>query len=276
LRISYSKYSAFLANPERYRLYYVLGLTPDGDETPSTMNLGRRRGRCFHSILEGRKTNTLDRAALIAQYGIELVTRCEDMADCMPDLGDFLLTEQSFEVPIGDGKHSIIGRLDHIFTADGHIRVGDFKTTKGNRSKKEWSTYCGELETSSQAHFYLKAAAVLGYPTDLFTYHIVLDRKDKNSKPRYVPLDLLPELNGPQAVARTMSEVYAACEAIEFLRKTYGEEKPWPHSNHWPCCGDRYFCGYAQICGRLIPKGAAPSGFTYRWKEQIQAEEGGQ
>jgi hypothetical protein len=267
MKISYSKYSAFLQNPERYRMVYVLGLTPEGDETPSFLNLGRRRGRCFHELLEGRKQNTLDRDALVKTYSAVLVERCESMADAMPDLGDFLLTEQSFTVPIGDGKHEINGRLDHIFTdVDGSIRIGDFKTTKGTRTKKEAAEYFAELETSPQPHFYLHAAPTFGYPTDKFTYHVILDRKDKDSKPQYIPID---KGIGPAEVARVMAGVYAACEAIEGLLERVGPEKPWPHSNHWPCRGDKFFCGYSGICGRQMPKGCTPSGFTYRWKDKI-------
>lgn len=271
MKISYSKYSAFLMNPERYRLYYALGLTPDGDETPTNMNLGRRRGRCFHSLLESRTTGTPTRDEIVQAHGIELVERCERMVAVLPDLGPMQLVEQAFELPIGDGKHSVVGRIDHIFTPDGAERVGDFKTTKGNRTKKEVQEYFGEMETSSQSHFYLYAAAQLGHPTDRFTYHVIFDRKDKDSQPRYVPLDLVA---GPAAVARTMSMVYAACEGIEFYTKTYGTDKPWPHSNNWPCCGDKFFCGYSAICGRTLPKGVEPTGFTYRWKEKIQAEGG--
>ena len=265
MRISYSKYTAFLQNPERFRLYYGLGLTPEGDETPTRMNMGRRRGRCFHEMYEGT-----DRAKLIAEYGLEMVQRCEGMREVVPDLGPLSLIEESFEVPILDGKHSVIGRIDHGFSVDGHFRIGDFKTTKGTRTKKEIGEYFGGLETSTQSHFYLKAADALGHPTDAFTYHVVFDRKDKDSKPRYVPLDLVI---GRAEVARTMAEVYAACEAIEFLTKTYGVEKPWPHSNHWPCCGDKFFCGYQSLCGRVIPKGCVPPGFTSRYKDVIETEE---
>lgn len=271
MKISYSKYTAFLANPERYRLFYALGLTVDGDETPNRMNLGRRRGRCFHEMLESRATGTPTREQILETHGAEMVERCEHMITATPDLGPLEMVEQSFEVPIGDGKHSINGRIDHGFTVDGHFRIGDFKTTKGTRTKKEVQEYFGEMSTSSQSHFYLRAAAVLGKKTDLFTYHVIFDRKDKNSEPRYVPIDLVI---GPSEVARTMAHVYAACEAIEFLTKTYGTEKPWPHSNKWPCCGDKFFCGYSAICGRTIPKGCAPAGFTYRWAEQIQTEDG--
>lgn len=271
LKISYSKYSSFLMNPERYRLYYALGLTPEGDETPTNMNLGRRRGRCFHELLESCTNGTPTREEIIAKHGAELVTRCERMVAVLPDLGPMQLVEQSFELPIGDGKHSVIGRVDHVYTADERERVGDFKTTKGNRTKKEVQEYFGELSTSPQSHFYLYAAAALGHPTDLFTYHVIFDRKDKDSQPRYVPIDLII---GQNQIARTMRAVYAACEMIEFLTKTYGAENPWPHSNNWPCCGDKFFCGYAEICGRQLPKGAVPAGFTTRWKEKIQTEDG--
>ena len=265
MRISYSKYTSFLQNPERFRLYYILGLTPEGDETPSRMNLGRRRGRCFHEMYEGT-----DRAALVKEYGADMVKRCEDMREVVPDLGPLTMVELSFEVPILDGKHSIIGRIDHGFTPpDSTFRLGDFKTTKGTRTKKEVGEYFGGLETSTQHHFYLKAANALGHPTDLFTYHVVFDRKDKDSKPRYVPIDLVV---GPAEVSRTLAEVYAACEAIEFLTNEYGVEKPWPHSNHWPCCGDKFFCGYQGLCGRTIPKGCVPPGFTSKYKDLIQLE----
>ena len=266
MRISYSKYTAFVKNPERFRLYYMLGLTPEGDDTPTNMNLGRRRGKCFHAIYEGTPE-----ADLIKEYGRDLFNRANGMRAVVPDLGPMDWVEREFEVPILDGKHSINGRMDHRLKSTGGL--GDFKTTKGTRTKKEVIEYFGELETSSQHHFYLKAAASFGEPTNQFTYHVVFDRKDKDHKPTYVPLVLPPEYNGPASIERTMSEVYAACEAIEAMT-AYGIEKPWMHSNTWPCCGDRAFCGYAGICGRTIPKGCVPEGFTSRYKEQIQSEEG--
>jgi hypothetical protein len=270
LKISYSKYTAFLQNPERFRLHYALGLTPDEDETPTRMNMGRRRGRCFHAMSEDKANGLDNRAEYIADYGLEIVERCESMASVVPELGPLFLVEESFEVPILDGKHVINGRIDHGFTVVGADRLGDFKTTKGSRTKKELQEYFGTLETSTQPHFYLKAAAVLGRPTNMFTFHVILDRKDKNAKPKYIPLDLLI---GPAEVERTMSEVYAACETIEYLTNTYGTDKPWPHSNHWPCCGDRFFCGYQGLCGRTLPKGCTPPGFTSRYKELIQLED---
>jgi hypothetical protein len=126
------------------------------------------------------------------------------------------------------------------------------------------------METAAQSHFYLYAARKLGKPTELFTYHIILDRKNKDSEPTYIPMPLPPV--GSNALNRTMASVYAACEAIEGLIERVGIEKPWPHSNHWPCQGDKFFCGYSGICGRMIPKGCSPTGFTYRWAEQIKAE----
>jgi PD-(D/E)XK nuclease superfamily len=268
LKISYSKYTAFLQNPEKFRLYYGLGLTPETDETPTRMNMGRRRGSCFHEMYE-HKEDPHFAVAAAEKYGNDIVARCIPMLEVVPDLGPLFLVEESFEVPILDGKHSIMGRIDHGFTVDGHDRIGDFKTSKGTRTKKEFSEYLGQMETSSQSHFYLKAAATMGHPTDLFTYHVVLDAKDKTSKPRYIPVDIHV---GPAEVARTMAEVYAACEAIEFLTMTYGTEKPWPHSNHWPCSGDKFFCGYQNLCGRTIPKGCTPPGFTQRYKDLIQVE----
>jgi hypothetical protein len=271
LRISYSKYTSFLQNPEKFRLYYQLGLTPEGDETPTRMNMGRRRGSCFHEMSEAKSNGVFDEQlpAIVKKYGGDIVKRCNAMLSVVPDLGKMFLVEESFEVSILDGKHSIMGRIDHGFTVDGHERLGDFKTTKGTRTKKELNEYFGQLETSAQSHFYLKAAAALGHGTDLFTYHVILDAKDAKHTPTYIPIDLRI---GPAEVERTMAEVYAACEAIEFMSNEYGDNKPWPHSNHWPCCGDKFFCGYQTLCGRTIPKGCTPPGFTQRYKDLIQLE----
>lgn len=279
MRISYSRYTAFLQSPERFRLHYMLGLTPEGDDTPNRMNMGRRRGRCFHELLEATAKGTIDkeRSRLVHECGLDLVERCEDMLAVFPDVGPLSHVEESFEVPILDGKHSIVGRIDHTFGIVGDdvnpFTIGDPKTTKGSRTKKELVQYLGELETSSQSAFYLKAARELGFGTDYFRYHVILDRKDAKSKPQYIPLDLHI---GRSDVERAMEGVYAAAEMIGFLKDTYGIERPWPHPNAWPCCGDKFFCGYQGLCGRTIPKGAEPDGFTYRWKEQIQSEDGAQ
>src|SRR5262252_7364853 len=178
MRISFSQYDAFTRNHERYRLYYVLGLTPEGNDTPTIFNLGRRRGQCFHKIPEG-----IERPELVKEFGEDIVKRCETMREVLPDLGPLECIEQRFKEPIGDGKHQIIGQIDHIFTVDGHKRVGDFKTTKGTLTKKEQQQKLGEWETSPQSHFYLYAAVKRGYDTDQFTYHVIFDRKNKDSKP---------------------------------------------------------------------------------------------
>lgn len=276
MRLSYSRYTAFLTNPEKFRLYYMLGLVPENDDAPTRMNLGRRRGSCFHDMQEHRAPDgTIDAAEylrIVKTYGIDLVKRCAEMATVIPDLGPLFLVEAEFEVPILDGKHSINGRIDHGFTVDGVPRIGDFKTTKGTRTKAELQKYFDTLETSSQSHFYLAASRAMGRPIDLFTYHVIMAPKDKTSNPRYIPLDLSAQDTCPSAVARTMAGVYAACEAIEFLTNEYGIEKPWPHSNNWPCCGDKFFCGYQGLCGRTLPKGVVPPGFTNKYAELIQLE----
>lgn len=262
MRISYSRYSAFLNNPEKFRLYYMLGLTPEGDDTPSMWNIGRRRGRCFHETYE--KT---PRPELVKTYGEELVKRVEAMVEVVPDLGQMDWVERSFEIPIGDGKHTIIGRIDHRFlNRDSVQQLGDFKTTRGTRTKKEASEYFKDLEDSTQHHFYLRAEREFSEPTGLFTYHVIFDRKDKEKKPTYVPLEL-PYI-GPAEIDRTMSAVYAACEVLTFLTE-YGIEKPWPDSRRWYMWDD---C-YRGIAGRTIPKGCVPPGFTSKYKEQIEAED---
>lgn len=258
MKISYSRYSAFLTNPERYRLYYGLGLVPESDSIPGPMNYGRRRGTCVHAIHESNATGK----KLEGTFEPGMVARCTRLVALLPDLGDVLLSEESFDCPIGDGKHQITGRLDHVVRKDGETSIGDLKSTK-KRTKKEMREYFDTLETSSQSHFYLYAAAKqFNYPTEEFTYHVLVDDKEK---PEHIAL---PLRFTPAEVNRTMMGVYAACEAIEGLIERVGLDKPWPHSNTWPCCGQKQFCGYGQICGRPLAPGFVPVGFISRHPEE--------
>lgn len=262
MKISYSRFASFLQNPERYRLSYCLGLVPEGEDIPSPKNYGRRRGSCFHAIQEANAKGVRHSAITEHKYAEDIYDRCVRLASCVPDLGPLVLPECEFIVPIGDGKHSINGRIDHGFNQEDFngnaiLRIGDFKTTK-KRTKQEMREYFSTLETSPQAHFYLYAAAKLGSPTDQFTYHVLVDDKER---PQYIPLDLTI---GPAEVARKMQGVYAACEAIEGLIERVGIEKSWPHSNHWPCCGTAEYCGFSAICGRNLPKGCVPPGFVLK------------
>jgi hypothetical protein len=262
LNISYSRYSALLNNMEKFRLLYMLGLTPEGDDTPTMWNIGRRRGRCFHSTYEGTP-----RPELVAEYGADLVKRVEAMVEVVPALGELDWVERSFSIPIGDGKHTIIGRIDHRFlNRDGNRQLGDFKTTKGTRTKAQLTDYFHDLENSTQHHFYLRAEREFSTePTGLFTYHVILDRKDKDKVPTYIPLEV-PYI-GPAEVDRTMSAVYAACNVLEGLI-AYGIEKPWPDSRKWY----PWDSAYQGLAGRTIPKGCVPPGFTSKYKEQITEE----
>lgn len=269
MKLDFSRYSAYVQNPERYRLRYVLNLIPENDNQPTFMNYGRRRGTCTHEILDARNTHQDIPAelkdALIAlrlKHPADLFDRCMKLADVMPDLGRFLVSEKEFDIPVFEGsKHSTIGRIDHIFMRDGKPCVGDFKTCK-KRTKKEAAQYLGELSTSFQVPFYLHASKAMGYETDTFIFHVLIDEKDN---PDYLAL---PVTMGPVEVERRLRHVRAACYAIEALTRDIGPDYPWPHSNSWPCCGDKFMCGYGDICGLRIPPGILPNGFTSR-KEHL-------
>jgi len=265
MKLDFSRYAAFLSNPERFRLRYILNLVPESDDEPTLFNYGRRRGSCTHEILDAYAAgNSLE--PVRAKYPAELFDRCVKLADVMPpNAGPVVISEREFDVPVFPGsRHSIIGRIDRVVMVDGVPRVEDFKTTK-KRTKAEFSRYLGELSTSFQVPFYLAAAAALGYETDEFLFHVLIDEKDK---PAYYPLELPPM--GPAEIERRMRHVRAACIAIEALLQHPGPDYPWPHSNAWPCCGDRMQCGYGEICGRKIPKGCVPTGFKKRIEHLAQ------
>lgn len=269
MKLDFSRYSAFVQNPERYRLRYVLNLAPENDDEPTFMNYGRRRGTCTHEILDARNVHHGNTEALTAalfalreKHPADLFDRCCALADVMPDLGKFLISEKEFDLPVFDGSHhSTIGRIDHIFMEAGQPIVGDFKTAK-KRTKKEASQYLGELSTSFQVPFYLHAAKSMGYETDKFRFHVLIDEKDN---PDYLPLDVTM---GPAEVERRLRHVRSACYSIEGLLRDVGPDYPWPHANAWPCCGDKFMCGYGDICGLRIPPGVIPSGFVPR-KEHL-------
>jgi hypothetical protein len=260
MKLDFSRYSAYVQNPERYRLRYVLNLAPEHDEQPTFANYGRRRGTCTHEILDARATGK-EVKALRNRFPTDLFDRCEKLANVMPNLGKFLISEKEFDIPVFEGsKHSTIGRIDHIFMENGPV-VGDFKTAK-KRTKKEAAQYLSELSTSFQVPFYLHAAKHMGYETDRFRFHVLIDEKDN---PDYLPLDV--EM-GPAEVEKRLRHVRAACYGIEGLLRDIGPEYPWPHSNAWPCCGDKFMCGYGNICGLRIPPGVVPGGFVTR-KEHL-------
>ena len=269
MKLDFSRYSAYVANPERFRLRYVLNLVPENDATPTFMNYGRRRGTCTHEILDALATGKDPNVVVRPKHPEDLYARCRALAAVMPNLGPFVVSEKEFDIPVFDGsKHSIIGRIDHIFMRDGKPVVGDFKTRKKS-TKKEHAQYLGELSTSFQVPFYLAAAKSMGYETDTFVFHVLIDDKDK---PEY---EALPVTMGPAEVERRLRHVRSACYSIEGLLKEPGADYPWPHSNAWPCCGDKFMCGYGEICGRRIPVGCIPNGFVTRVEhlDQLKGKE---
>lgn len=274
MKLDFSRYSAYVQNPERYRLRYILNLVPENDEQPTFANYGRRRGTCTHEILDARAKHAGNPAELKdslielrMKHPADLFDRCERLANVMPDLGEFLISEKEFDIPVFEGsKHSTIGRIDHIFLGKGNPVVGDFKTAK-KRTKKEAAQYLSELSTSFQVPFYLHAAKAMGYETDRFRFHVLIDEKDN---PDYLALDVTM---GPAEVERRLRHVRAACYGIEGLLRDIGPEYPWPHSNSWPCCGDKFMCGYGNICGMRIPPGVVPNGFTTRKEHLAQLEQ---
>lgn len=266
MKISYSRFSAFLQNPERYRMHYVLGLKTVSDDIPSVFNYGRRRGSCVHAIHEARAKGLRDSEITKHLFPQEMYERCVRMVEIVPTM-ELLpgVCETAFTCGIGNGTHQIEGRIDHAFRESGEIWLGDLKSTKG-KTKKEMRKYFGELDTSPQAHFYLYAAALLGFGTDKLRYHVIVD--NGKEAPDYVPVDVR---FGPSAVDRKMKGVQAACEGILGYLSKIGEDKPWPHSNIWPCNGDRAFCGFAEICEHVMPKGCVPPGFVSRHPEETES-----
>src|SRR5579862_9675753 len=102
MKLDFSRYSAYVANPERYRLRYQLNLAPENDDVPTFMNYGRRRGTCTHEILDmlaqdfdGDSVAFADaERALKAKHPADLYDRCRKLADVLPaDMGECVVSE---------------------------------------------------------------------------------------------------------------------------------------------------------------------------------------
>ena len=124
MRIDNSRYTAFLANPEKYRLVYEQNLVPA--ETPFAL----ARGGHFHKLNEARNKSLspTDTKALVMknhvgekarQSGEALFASFKRRYD---GNGDFALAyddgtplaELEFDLPIPGSDHRILGAIDEV------------------------------------------------------------------------------------------------------------------------------------------------------------------
>ena len=257
MRLDHSRWAAFYANPEKYRLVYEKNLVPRDVPFPLA------RGIHLHSLHEARNkslTPTATNALVLLNEGIsekaKLVGTAMYAAFKRKYDGDSRiklvfddgkpLAELEFDVPIPGSPHSIIGKIDEIIEYKGALWLGDLKTANAKASLSRKQT---EFRWSKQPNFYLNAARLLGYPVVGMLYRVVTE----HTPPQFWEVEAK---RTDHDLSISLWNIHQTCEHIEFYRRTFGVDKPWPHLNHsYPCNHDyngKPSCEYADICTKSM------------------------
>lgn len=262
MKLDATRYTMFWQNPEKYRLREVWKLAPK-EPKPGTfaslLTYGRRRGTCFHEMLDGLYRQ-VDPAATVQElkeggFGDKEIKAAADMVTAVREKypnEEYLAHEHLFEVPIPDSPHSLVGRIDHILsTPDGPL-VGDWKTSKP-RSKAAIRDKAAEYCRSDQVSFYLLGAKSLGFDTNRFLYRLVESGADASG----VSITEHPTTRTTLQLREFARGVSVTCNIIEFLKHSIGVERAWPmlpapfSSDYEPILGTRQYEGF-------IPEGFEP------------------
>ena len=260
MKIDASRYTMFWSNPERYRLRECWKLAPEEPKAGTFAALptfGRRRGTCFHELLDAAYRGVSEAEAVqslkdggFGEKEIEVAQRmAARVRQLYPD-EKYLAHEALFESPIPDSPHSLVGRIDHILERDGEVLVGDWKTSKP-RSKADAARKADEYCRSHQVGFYLIGARQLGFDCRRFLYRLVQSGSDSAG---VSITEHFTERTTLQLGELTRA-VHITCELILWLRSTFGIERPWPQ------LPGPFDSDYAPIMGQRMYEGFMPEGF---------------
>jgi hypothetical protein len=260
MRLDASRYSLFCTNPEEFRLRYIWNhSTSRSGGDFSLRSFGRRRGSAFHEMSEGAD----DKQALAKAYGTDAVKTADLMNEANEAYNkqtavNILWREKEFVIPIPDSPHEMMGRVDCMAERP-HVQpfILDFKTTK-YRTKDDFAHHCEKLRMSPQVDFYL-----LAHPeVTEFIYRVLLKMPATTKRPAWVRIAEISATRQPFELKAMQRSVHMACETIEFWKREFGIEKPWPRAITLPVSWDMY--GYASIYQRDQYEGCEWEGFEKR------------
>lgn len=246
MRISASAYSAFWANPERYRLSRVVSPA----DTPSPLRLGQG----FHAVVEAASTGW--DAPMIAGMlsgagttpsGETLKLSYSESQDVqewfaawnsqLPKLA-VLRTEAWFSTPLPQG-HSLHGRIDALVQANGGVWVHEIKTARYVNEDNVAAEYARRMQLRTEC---LGAHAILGHAPE----GVVLDVIGKTGKH---PCHRVELRFSAEELAAIRDDLALTCQLIESLEGA-APDGPWPHpALSWPCSRPGA-CEYEAVCGR--------------------------
>ena len=271
MKLDSSRFNSFWSNPDKFRIREAWKLQPQEPKAgsfASLLSFGRRRGTAFHEFRDGAYRQVSEFQVIEDLKNGGFSEREIQVAKCMavaaseryPD-EKYLAHEVTFEYPIPDSPHFLVGRIDHIFERDGKVWVGDWKTSK-YRPKRELDYKGDEYCKSTQVGFYLLGARTLGFDTRDFLYRLVhSERKDSRASIREYPTQRTTlELN---QLARS---VHQTCELILWMRDTFGIEK------HWPVLPEKFTTGYESLLGKSLYPEYVPEGYQPKQEHLSIAE----
>src|SRR5882762_754214 len=263
MRISNSEYTAFLNNPERYRLMYK---APLGDKktgiSPAQRSLWLDRGSVFHLLMEAHnkdwskeqteaklKEGKFDAKATQNGQALFMAFKQRYNGDQRFSIQQWdehqVASEIEFEAKIPGSPHSLIGKIDELIEYEGAIWVGDYKTAnaKATENKKRI-----EFEDSSQSDFYINAMRLLGRPVKGMLYRVVTEHVPSQ---HYV----IPITRSESRLDVSLLSIHQVCEMIAMMMDTFGIDKPWPHpGSSFPCnwrgINGKSMCEFETLCRR--------------------------
>lgn len=243
--IDQTRYKAFWANPEYYRIKYLNDLADRIDSSKD--KYGRDRGTAFHILTEEAHTQPAQ-----SRLDEEVVSeKAKTMARSMYQVYKAatnpkfkrLAVEVPFLVPIEDSPHSMAGRIDSILEMpDGPLMCGETKTAgiRADLAKIKW-----EWLRNPQADFEIIGARSAGYNVAGVLVHTI---KEASPRPRVWQIEVT---RSPQQLAILKRNVHQTCEVIEMLKAKFGIDQPWPHvaPGFNPCMQTGY-CDFEGDCSQ--------------------------
>lgn len=273
MRIDSSRYTMFWSNPERYRLREVWKLAPI-EPAPGTfaslLTFGRRRGTCFHEFRDGayRQVPIEQTVQELKDggFGDKEIAVARAMAEeakrVYPD-ESYLAHEVLFEYAIPDSPHFMVGRIDSIVRDMDDSFILDWKTSK-YRPKDERTRKLEEYCRSAQVGFYFLGARTLGFDPKRFEYRLVFSERNNTG----VSVESLSTERSGLQLAAFARQVAMTCDLIEWMKATFGVEKPWPSLS------EVFKTGYESLEGSKLYKDYMPDGFQSKVEHLELMKEG--
>jgi hypothetical protein len=268
MKIDATRYNLFWSNPEKYRLREIWKLAPKEPKAgtfASLLTYGRRRGTCFHEMLDGlyRKVGPSVTLQELRDggFGEKEIKAASEMVEAVQKRyadEEVLAHEVLFESPIPDSVHSLVGRIDRIIRVDSEVRVKDYKTSK-HRSKTDTAYKGSEYCRGAQVPFYLLGARALGFDPKGFTYTLV----SSGSNTTGVSISEYPTSRTGLQLRAFERDVHVTCELIGFMKERFGVEKSWPN------LPSRFDSDYAAILGQNMYDDYLPDGYEPK-KEHLE------